>query len=94
MQHAMTAEPTEAEKTAVDSVCGPIPKADGRTSRLGFHQSQQLRNLLLPALWAVQDALGNVSEGAIAYLSDRLLVPPARRSVRSGLVLLPAECWE
>ena len=77
MQHAMTAEPTEAEKTAVDSVCGPIPKADGRTSRLGFHQSQQLRNLLLPALWAVQDALGNVSEGAIAYLSDRLLVPPA-----------------
>ncbi len=77
MQHTMPAQPTEAETGIVDAVCGPLLDPDGRTSRLGFHQSQQLRNLLLPALWAVQDALGHISEGAFAYISDRLLVPPA-----------------
>lgn len=77
MEHTMTATPSDLERGAVDRVCGPSPKPDGRTSRLGFHQAQQLRHLLLPALWALQDGVGGVSEGGLAYVSDRLLVPPA-----------------
>jgi NADH-quinone oxidoreductase subunit F len=77
VQHTMTAVPSDLERVAVDGVCGPSSEPDGRTSRLGFHQAQQLRHLLLPALWALQDAVGGVSEGGLAYVSDRLLVPPA-----------------
>jgi NADH-quinone oxidoreductase subunit F len=35
------------------------------------------RTMLLPALWAVQDAIGHVSPGALNYISERLSIPPA-----------------
>ncbi len=71
------AEPTEAEREAVDAVLGPPETgATGRTARAG-HEAREQRQLLLPALWAVQRRAGWVSEGALNYICQRLTVPPA-----------------
>lgn len=77
--------PTDAEKTAVDDVLGPpdsgwsggsFTGVDGHVA-YGGHATREKRDLLLPALHAVQDAVGVVSRGALGYISDRLTVPPA-----------------
>ncbi len=77
--------PTEAEKSAVDEVLGPPDSGwdggsfgglDGRVA-YGGHAAREKRHMLLPALHAVQDAVGGVSRGALGYISDRLTVPPA-----------------
>ena len=77
--------PTEAEKEAVDEVLGPPGSAweggsyaqlDGRVA-YGGHAAREKRHMLLPALHAVQDAVGGISRGALGYISDRLTVPPA-----------------
>ena len=69
----LTAEPTDAEREAIDAVAG-APEANGhrvaRTDRDG-------RQLLLPALRAAQRRVGWVSEGALGYACRRLDVPPA-----------------
>jgi NADH-quinone oxidoreductase subunit F len=49
---------------------------DGRFAR-GGRAARDRRHLLLPALHAVQDRIGWVSEGAINYVCERLTVPPA-----------------
>ena len=77
--------PTEAEKEAVDEVLGPPNSAwdggsfghlDGRVA-YGGHAARENRHMLLPALHAVQDAVGGISRGALGYISERLTVPPA-----------------
>ncbi|MEX0989629.1 MAG: NAD(P)H-dependent oxidoreductase subunit E [Actinomycetota bacterium] len=79
------ARPTDEERAAVDDLLGP-PRGrwdggergteDSRISRAG-HEVREQRHLLLPALHAVQDRIGWISEGALNYVSMRLTVPPA-----------------
>jgi NADH-quinone oxidoreductase subunit F len=69
----LNAEPSEAERSAIDSVLGAGSVADGRTAR----DDRTKRHLLLPALRAAQLRVGWVSEGALGYASRRLAVPPA-----------------
>jgi NADH-quinone oxidoreductase subunit F len=78
----MTAEATAAERAAVDAVLGPPETsweggvrtaADLRVSRA----PEEHRTLLLPALHALQGAVGWISEGGLNYLCERLTVPPA-----------------
>jgi NADH-quinone oxidoreductase subunit F len=80
------AEPTAAERAAVDAVLGPAGGAwdggrraierDGRTSIGGLAASGR-RDLLLPALHALQDRAGWVSPGGLQHVCRRLSVPPA-----------------
>jgi NADH-quinone oxidoreductase subunit F len=72
----MLERPTEAERVAVDSLLGQEPGFDGRAV-FGGHAAREQRHLLLPALHAVQDAVGSVSRGALGYISERLTIPPA-----------------
>jgi NADH-quinone oxidoreductase subunit F len=72
----MLDRPTEAERSAVDDLLGPEEGFDGRVV-FGGRAVRQRRHLLLPALHAVQDAAGSVSRGALAYICERLTVPPA-----------------
>ena len=75
-----------AERAAVDSVLGPPesgwvggprhPGVDGHASR-GGHALRSRRSELLPALHAVQDRVGWISQPALNYISRRLAVPPA-----------------
>src|SRR5207249_12266842 len=44
---------------------------------LGGHAARARRHLLLPALHAVQERVGWISEGALNYICTRLNVPPA-----------------
>ena len=69
----LDAEPTDAERTAIDAVVGTAAAGDGRVVRGDRHR----RHLLLPALRAAQRRAGWVSEGALGYASRRLDVPPA-----------------
>jgi NADH-quinone oxidoreductase subunit F len=75
-----------AERAAVDSVLGPPesgwvggarrPGIDGHAAR-GGHAIRAKRSQLLPALHAVQDRIGWISQPALNYISRRLAVPPA-----------------
>jgi len=75
-----------AERAAVDSVLGPPesgwvggprrPGTEGHASR-GGHAMRDRRSELLPALHAVQDRIGWISQPALNYISRRLAVPPA-----------------
>jgi NADH-quinone oxidoreductase subunit F len=75
-----------AERAAVDAVLGPPesgwvggprrPGLDGTSSR-GGHAIRSRRSQLLPALHAVQDRVGWISQPALNYISRRLAVPPA-----------------
>ncbi|MGE3275422.1 MAG: NADH-ubiquinone oxidoreductase-F iron-sulfur binding region domain-containing protein [Vicinamibacterales bacterium] len=84
--HITGAEPSAAERVAVDRLLGPpaggwdggarVADRDGRTvgTRGGATHG---RDQLLPAFHAVQDAVGWVSHGALNYICRRLAVPPA-----------------
>ena len=75
-----------AERAAVDAVLGPPesgwvggarrPGIDGHAAR-GGHAIRSRRAQLLPALHAVQDRVGWISQPALNYISRRLAVPPA-----------------
>ncbi|MGH8948013.1 MAG: NAD(P)H-dependent oxidoreductase subunit E [Acidimicrobiia bacterium] len=82
---ALLEGPTDVERAAVDDLLGPpvsgwdgghFTGLDGHVA-YGGHAARERRNLLLPALHAVQDAVGSVSKGALGYISERLTVPPA-----------------
>jgi NADH-quinone oxidoreductase subunit F len=74
------------ERAAVDSVLGPPesgwvggsrrPGAEGHVAR-GGHAIRARRSQLLPALHAVQDRIGWISQPALNYISRRLAVAPA-----------------
>ena len=69
----LNAEPSEAERGAIDAILGAADGASNRTAR----DDRTKRHLLLPALRAAQRRVGWVSEGALGYASRRLAVPPA-----------------
>ncbi|HET8784293.1 MAG TPA: NAD(P)H-dependent oxidoreductase subunit E, partial [Candidatus Limnocylindrales bacterium] len=74
------------ERAAVDAVLGPPesgwvggprrPGIDGHAAR-GGHAIRSRRSELLPALHAVQDRVGWISQPALNYICRRLAVPPA-----------------
>jgi len=80
-------DPTAAEQAAVDSVLGQPTSAwaggprnveeEGHTSFSGGHTARSHRDLLLPALHAVQSRFGWIPPGALDYICRRLTVPPA-----------------
>ena len=79
------AEPTDDERAAVDAVLGAPASGwegggrstlDGRFAR-GGHAARQRRHLLLPALHALQDRVGWISEGGLNHVCRSLTVPPA-----------------
>ncbi|MDX2344393.1 MAG: NAD(P)H-dependent oxidoreductase subunit E [Acidimicrobiia bacterium] len=74
------------ERTAIDGLLGPPTSGwdggartdlDGHVAFGGLHAATADRNLLLPALWEVQDQIGHISKGAMNYICERLSVPPA-----------------
>ena len=80
-----TAEATDQERAAVDALLGaPASGWEGadRTAgdlrwARGGRAARDRRELLLPALHAVNDRIGWISEGALDYVCRRLTVPPA-----------------
>lgn len=80
-------EPTAAEQAAVDTVLGPPTSAwaggarnvevEGHSALLGGQAARSRRDLLLPALHAVQSRFGWIPPGALDYICRRLTVPPA-----------------
>ncbi|MDQ0792879.1 NAD(P)H-dependent oxidoreductase subunit E [Streptomyces sp. B1I3] len=81
------AAPDAAERAAVDDLLGPPPSgweggtgrsdADLRWARGGASAAKDRRDQLLPALHAVNDRVGWISEGALNYICRRLTVAPA-----------------
>src|SRR5256885_701607 len=79
-------EAIEDERAAVDALLGPPESgwggaaersaADMRFSR-GGGLARERRDLLLPALHALQSRVGWISEGGLNYVCQRLTVPPA-----------------
>jgi NADH-quinone oxidoreductase subunit F len=87
--HVIAPLPSPAERAAVDALLDPLlgpptswtggaraVDADGRAAR-GGHAARGRRDLLLPALHAVQSRVGWISEPALGYICRRLTVPPA-----------------
>ncbi|MGA8533561.1 MAG: NAD(P)H-dependent oxidoreductase subunit E [Candidatus Tumulicola sp.] len=70
--HFTSAEPTPAERAAVDAVVG---ESDGAWE--GGARGRERRHLLLPVLHAVDGRIGWISGGALNYACRRLSVPPA-----------------
>ncbi|MDI6516717.1 NAD(P)H-dependent oxidoreductase subunit E [Streptomyces coelicoflavus] len=78
-------KPTDEERAAVDALLG-LPEsswegadrsdADLRWAR-GGREARDRRDQLLPALHALNDRVGWISEGALDYVCRRLTVPPA-----------------
>ena len=82
----MQAEPSAEERAAVDELLGPPESAwDGAVERTSFdhrvarggQDARENRHLLLPALHALQGAVGWISPGGMNYVCERLTVPPA-----------------
>ncbi|MEW9548062.1 NAD(P)H-dependent oxidoreductase subunit E [Nonomuraea sp. NPDC050783] len=76
------ARPTEEERAAVDALLGPPASAweGGERTEADLRsaaRAEPRRDLLLPALHAVNDRVGWISEGALDYVCRRLTVPPA-----------------
>jgi NADH-quinone oxidoreductase subunit F len=69
----LEAEPTQAERDAIDAVVGVETPSGDRVAR----RDRTRRNLLLPAVRAAQRRVGWVTPGALGYASRRLDVPPA-----------------
>jgi NADH-quinone oxidoreductase subunit F len=77
---------TPAERAAVDAVVGRPTSGwhggsrdvltEGHAAR-GGHEARSRRDLLLPALHALQDRIGYISQPGLNYVCRRLTVPPA-----------------
>ena len=75
-----------AERAAVDVVLGPSTSGwaggvrdsvtEGHVAR-GGHEARSRRDLLLPALHALQDRVGQITQPGLNYVCRRLSVPPA-----------------
>ena len=68
--------PTDHERAAIDAVLGPQPERNLHDVS-GGHQLRDRRHLLLPALHAVNDRVGWISQAAIDYIAERLDASPA-----------------
>ncbi len=80
------APPDARERQAVDSVLGPPESGwaggertpgDGRAAAGGLARARRRRQVLLPALHALQDRVGWISLPALGYLCQRLDLAPA-----------------
>ena len=88
--HVVAPLASPAERGAVDAVLSPLigpptsgwaggvrdMAVDGHVAH-GGHEARSHRDLLLPALHAVQSRIGFISQPALAYVCRRLTVPPA-----------------
>jgi NADH-quinone oxidoreductase subunit F len=84
--HVIAPLASPAERAAVDALLGPATSgwagglrdaaSDGHLAH-GGHAARAERDLLLPALHAVQDRIGWISQPALAYICRRLTIPPA-----------------
>ena len=84
--HVIAPLATPAERAAVDALLGPATSGwaggerdsptDGHSAH-GGHAARADRDLLLPALHAVQDRIGWISQPALSYICRRLSIPPA-----------------
>ena len=88
--HVVAPLASPAEREAVDAVLAPVigparsgwqggvrdPAIDGHVAH-GGHEARAHRDLLLPALHAIQSRIGYISQPALAYVCRRLTVPPA-----------------
>ncbi|GMQ86327.1 MAG: NAD(P)H-dependent oxidoreductase subunit E [Acidimicrobiia bacterium] len=77
----LIAQATESERAAVDRLLQAegfpdLTGTPGRTA-VGGRTAAARRDLLLPALHALNDAVGWISEGGLGYLCEALSVPPA-----------------
>ena len=80
----LDAEPTAAERDAVDAFLGPSLAAwDGTDASEnghaahGGHAVRSQRHMLLPTLHALNERAGWISPGGLNYVAQRLTVPPA-----------------
>ena len=87
--HVVAPLASPAERDAVDAVVSPVvgrptsgwtggarTTADSHVAH-GGHEARSHRDLLLPALHAVQARIGFISQPALAYICRRLTIPPA-----------------
>ena len=85
MEHVLEDEATPAECDAVDVVLGPSPSSwagglrNARDLRVSFAGDDRVagRDLLLPALHALQSRIGWISRGGLGYVCRRLSIAPA-----------------
>ncbi len=82
--HLLDAEPTAAERDAVDAFLGPplsswvgADRVDDGHSAHGGHSARAERHQLLPTLHALQEHAGWISPGGLNYIARRLTIPPA-----------------
>ena len=80
----LDAEPTPAERDAVDAFLGPpvsswtgADRVDNGHAAHGGHAARAERHQLLPTLHALHEQAGWISPGALNYIARRLTVPPA-----------------
>ena len=80
----LDAEPTAAERDAVDAFLGPslalwagTDAIDNGHAAHGGHEARSQRHLLLPTLHALHESAGWISPGGLNYVAQRLTVPPA-----------------
>ena len=76
----LDAEPTAAERDAVDAFLGPslaVWTGENGHAAHGGHAARSQRHLLLPTLHALHERAGWISPGGLNYVAQRLTVPPA-----------------
>jgi NADH-quinone oxidoreductase subunit F len=80
----LDAEPTTAERDAIDAFLGPPLSSwvgaerggDGHSAH-GGHAARAERQRLMPTLHALHEHAGWISPGALNYIARRLTIPPA-----------------
>jgi NADH-quinone oxidoreductase subunit F len=82
--HLLDAEPTSAERDAIDAFLGPplsswagADRVENGHSAHGGHEVRAERERLLPTLHALHEHAGWISPGALNYIARRLTIPPA-----------------
>src|ERR1700694_1944184 len=82
--HLLDAEPTSAERDAVDAFLGPplsswvgADRGEDGHSAHGGHSARAERHQLLPTLHALHEHAGWISPGGLNYVARRLTIPPA-----------------
>ena len=80
----LDAEPTTAERAAIDAFLGPpvshwagADRVENGHSAHGGHAVRAERHQLLPTLHALHEQAGWISPGALNHIARRLTIPPA-----------------
>ena len=76
--HIAGQSPDREERSAVDSVLGPLQEGKAESYHLQQERPERSRrHLLLPVLHAINSRVGWISPGALNYACSRLNLPPA-----------------